>query len=92
MAVSVRVILYAKAAWAVTNDGDVEENMWTASVMVRKSQEEIVICCGGGAEVLAATPSIGAVLGAGGLEKTEGSGAGGTGVGGRDAETEGARA
>ena len=45
-------------------------------MMVRKSRVEMVICCGGGEEVLAATPSIGAVLEAGGLEKTEGSGAG----------------
>ena len=59
-------------------------------MMVRKSRVEMVICCRGGAEVLTAAPSVGAVLGAGGLEKTEGSGAGGTGVGGGDAGTEGA--
>ena len=61
-------------------------------MMVIKSRMEIVICCGGGAEVLAATPSVGAVLGAGGPEKIEGSGAGGTSAEGGDAGTEGAGA
>ena len=78
MATSVRVILFARAAWAVANDATVVENVQTASMMVRKSRVEIVICCGGGAEVLVTAPSVGAVLGPGGPEKTEGSGAGGT--------------
>ena len=59
MAASVRAILSARAAWAVANDAAVVENVRTASMMVRKSWVEIVICCGGGAEVLAAAPSIG---------------------------------
>ena len=92
MAASVRVILFARATWAVANDAVVVENVRTASMMVRKSRVEILICYGGGAEVLAATSSIGAVLGPGGPEKTEGSGAGGTSAGGGDAGTEGAGA
>ena len=84
MAASVLVILSTRVAWAVVKDADVEENVRTASMMVRKSLVEIVICFGGGAEVLDATTFVGAVLEAGGLEKTEGSGAGGTGAGGGD--------
>ena len=61
-------------------------------MMIRKSRVEIMIYCGGGAEVLALAPSVEAVLGAGGLEKTEGTGSGGTRAGGGDAGTEGARA
>ena len=61
-------------------------------MMVKKSQVEIVICCGGGTEVLTTAPSVGAVLGAGGPEKTEGSEAGGTGAEGGDVGTEGAGA
>ena len=60
--------------------------------MVKKSQVEIMICCGGGTEVLATTPSVGAVLGPWGLERTEGSGAGGIKVEGEDAGTKGAGA
>ena len=92
MAASVRVILSARAAWAVANDAAIVENVRTASMMIRKSRVEIVICCGGGAEVLAAAPSVGVVLGPGGLEKTEGSRAGGIGAGGGDVGTEGAGA
>ena len=51
-----------------------------------------MICCGGGAKVLIAAPSVGAVLGPWGFEKTEGSGAGSTGAGGGEVETEGAGA
>ena len=40
-----RVILFARAAWAVANDVAVVENVRTASMMVRKSQAEIMICC-----------------------------------------------
>ena len=92
MAASVRVILSVRAAWAVANDAAVVKNVRTASMMVKKSQVEIVICCGGGAEVLTATPSVGAVLGPWGPEKTEGSEAGGIGAEGGDARIEGARA
>ena len=91
MAASVRVILSTRAAWAVVNDAAVVENVRTASMMVRKSRVEIVICCGGGAEVLAVAPSVG-VLGAGDPEKTEGNRAGDTEAGRGDAGTEGARA
>ena len=87
-----RVILSVRAAWAVANDAAVVENVLTASMMVRKSRVEIVICCGGGAEVLVAALSGGAVLGPWGPENTEGSGASGTGAKGREAGTEGARA
>ena len=80
------------AAWAVANDAAIVENVRTTSITVKKPRVEIVICCGGGAEVLAAAPPVGAVLGAGGLEKTEGSRASGTGAGGGDAGTEGAEA
>ena len=84
--------MFTRAAWAVVNDADVEENVRTASMMVKKSRMEIVIWCEGGAEVLAVAPSVGAILGAWGLERTEESGAGGTGAGGGDAGTEGAEA
>ena len=87
-----RVILSAKAAWAVTNDAVVVENERTMSMKVRKSRVEIVICCGGGAEVLAAAPSGGAVLGPWGSEKKEGNGADGTGARGGEAGTKGAGA
>ena len=43
MAASVRVILSAKATWAVANDVDVVKNVRTASMMVKKSQVEMVI-------------------------------------------------
>ena len=41
-------------------------------MMVRKSRVEIVICCGGGAEVLALALSVGVVLRPGGDEGTKG--------------------
>ena len=63
MAASVRVILSARAAWAVANDFVVVENVRTASMMVRKSRVEIMICCRGGAEVLTVALSVGAELG-----------------------------
>ena len=87
-----RVILFARAAWAVANDAVAVENVRTTSMMVRKSWVEIVICCGGGAEVLAAALSRGAVLGPEGPEKTEGSGVDGSRAGGGEAGTEGAGA
>ena len=40
-----RVILSARAAWVVTNDVDVTENVWTASIMVKKSRVEMVMDC-----------------------------------------------
>ena len=97
MVASVRVILPARAAWAIANDADVEENVRTASMMVKKSWVEIMIYCGGGAEVLGPATSVGVVLGAESLEETEGSRVGGTGavvagVGGGDVGTEGAGA
>ena len=92
MAASVRVILSTRAAWAAANDAAVVENVRTTSMMVRKSRVEIMICCEGGAEVLVAAPSVGAVLGAGGSEKIEGSRAGRTGARGGDVGTEGAGA
>ena len=45
MTASVRVILFARAAWAVANDADVAENVQTASIMVKKSRVEMVIDC-----------------------------------------------
>ena len=92
MAASVRVILSARAAWTVANDVAVVENVRTASMMVRKSLVEIVICYGGGAEVLAAAPSGGVVLGPWGFEKIEGNGVDSTGAGGGEAGIEGAGA
>ena len=41
-----QVILSARAAWAVVNDADVEENVQTVSMMVRKSRVEIMIYYG----------------------------------------------
>ena len=89
MVASVRVILSARAAWAIVNDAAVVENVRTATMMVRKSQVEIVICSRGGAEALTAAPSVGVVLGPWGPEKTESSGADDTGSGGGEAGTEG---
>ena len=84
-----RVILSTRAAWAVTNDSAVAENVRTASMMVKKLRVEILICCGGGAEVPTSTPSGGAVLGPWGPKKTEGSGADDTEAGGGEPRTEG---
>ena len=68
-------ILSVRAAWAIANDAAVVENVRTASMMVIKSRVEMLICCGGDAVVLAAAPSVGAVLGPGGDAGTEGAGA-----------------
>ena len=38
-----RVILSARAAWVVVNDADVAENVRIASMMVKKSLEEMVM-------------------------------------------------
>ena len=40
-----RVILSARAAWAVENDADVAKNVRTASMMVKKSREAMVMDC-----------------------------------------------
>ena len=83
-----RVILSARAAWAVAKDAALVENVRIAFIMVRKSRVEIVICCGGGAEVLAAAPFVGAVLGPWGSEKSEGNEADDTAAGRGEASTE----
>ena len=67
IAVSVCVILSAKAVWAAVKDADVAEKVWTASIMVRKSQVDMEICCGGGTDVLGPTEA----AGAGGTRGTE---------------------
>ena len=54
-------ILSASVVWAVAKDADVEENVRTASMMVRKSWVEIVIYYEGGAEVLGPATSVGVV-------------------------------
>ena len=82
-----RVILSARATWVVANDADVEENVRTASMIVRKSRVEIVIYCGGGADVLGPTASVGVVLGAEGSGGVEDAGAVGKGAGIEDAGT-----
>ena len=43
MTASVRVILSAMAAWAVTNDTDMAKNVPTASMMTKKSRVDIEI-------------------------------------------------
>ena len=53
-----RVILSASAIWAAAKDAEVTEMARTASMMDRKSRVDIVICCGGGAEVLGPATSI----------------------------------
>ena len=88
MAASMRLILSTRAAWVVINDADVEKNVRTASMMVRKSRVEIVIYCRGGAEVLGSATSVGAVgLGAKGSGGVDDVGAVGNGVGTKDAGT-----
>ena len=85
-----RVILSANAVWATAKDADVEENVRTTSMMVRKSRVEIVIYYGGVAEVLGLATTVGVVLGEEGPGETEGNGADGTGaVVARAAGTEG---
>ena len=80
MATSVRVILSARAAWAVSNDADVAENVRTTSMRTKKSRVDIEIYYGGGAVVLGPTTSIGAmVLGADGSGGSEDAGAVGNG-------------
>ena len=77
-----RVILLASAVWAATKDAEVTEKVRTASMMARKSRVYIVICYGGGVEVLRQGTFAGAVVlgaeGFGGAEDVEamGNGAG----------------
>ena len=48
MAASVRVTLSARVAWEAANEVAVVENVRTASMIVRKSLEEMVMYCRGG--------------------------------------------
>ena len=57
------VILSAKAIWAAAKDANVAEKVRTASITARKSQVDMEICCGGGADVLGPSD----VVGAGGI-------------------------
>ena len=57
-----RVILSARAAWAVTNDADVAENVRIASLKTMKSRVDIEIYCGGCVVVLSPTTSVGSVV------------------------------
>ena len=83
-----RVILSAIIVWAAAKDVEVTEKARTASMMARKSQEDIVICCGGGAEVLGPATFVGAmVLGAEGSGGVEDAGVVGNGAGTEDAGT-----
>ena len=67
-----RVILSTSVVWAAAKDAEVTDKVRTTSKMARKSRVDIVICCGGGAEVLGPTTSAGAVVlgakGSGGAE------------------------
>ena len=46
--------------WVGEKYVDVAEKVRTASIIVRKSQVDMEICCGGGANVLGPTDTIGA--------------------------------
>ena len=74
------VILLARVVWAAAKDAEVIEKAWTATMMARNSQVEMVICCGGDTEVLGVTTSTGAVLlgveGSGGGEEVKAMGNG----------------
>ena len=60
-------ILSSRAVWAPVKDVEVIEKAQTASMTAKKSRVDIVICCGGGVEVLGpATPARAVVLGSGG--------------------------
>ena len=83
-----RVIISARAAWAVTNNADVAENMRIASMRTRKSRVDIELCWGGGVVVLGPATSSGAVvMGAEDSRGTEDVGAVGNGAGTADAGT-----
>ena len=62
-----RVILSTKALWAARKDADVAEKVWTASIIVRKSRVDMVICYSGGADVLGPSDAVEA----GGIEGAE---------------------
>ena len=47
-----RVILSAKAVWAVAKDADIAEKVRTASIIARKSRGDMEICYKGGVDVL----------------------------------------
>ena len=47
-----------KAVWVVAKDAEVEEKVWTASIMARKSQAKMVICCDGGIDILGLVDSV----------------------------------
>ena len=82
------VILSASVVWAAAKDAEMTEKAQTASMMARKSRVDIVICCGGGVEVLGPATSIGAVvLGVEGSGGAEDIGVVGNGVGTEDAGT-----
>ena len=55
-----RVILSAKAVWAVVKDADVAEKVRTASIIARKSRVDMEICCGGVADILGSSDAVGA--------------------------------
>ena len=55
-----RVILSTKAIWVATKDADVADKVRTTSIISRKSQVDMEICCGGGANVLGSTDVVGA--------------------------------
>ena len=82
------VILSASAVWVATKDVEVTEKTRTASMMAKNSRVDIVICCGGGAEVLGPATSIRiVVLGAKCSGGAKDVGAMSNGVGTEDART-----
>ena len=83
-----RIILSANAIWAAEKDAEVTEKARAISMMARKFRVDIVICCGGGAEVLEPTTSAGAVvLGVEGSRGAEDAGAVANGAGTEDTGT-----
>ena len=70
MAISVHVILLAKAVWVAAKDANVDEKVRTVSIMVRKSRVDMEICCGGRADVLGPFDAVGAG-GTGGAEDAD---------------------
>ena len=57
---SMRIILLTKVVWAAAKDVNVAEKVQTASMIARKSQVDMEICCGGGADALGPTDAVGA--------------------------------
>ena len=78
-----RVILSTKAVWVAAKDADVDEKVWTASIILRKSRVDMEICCGGGVDVLGPTDVVGAG-GTGGVEDVDDVGNGAVTVGAAD--------